>query len=148
MTTGKRKQSLIARSKKTPYLQDRPSIKRWNPIFFTNRQGRDRSFVEVSEQINEKGEPLDMLFGDSKVFGQSWEVEQTRKYLCEATNLPEGRVWVDRRIQAPKSNTGFSDWLESSELPTRLTKYVRLPTIETCYCVLTRSIGKQRAYSA
>jgi hypothetical protein len=130
MTTAKGKHKLNARYKKTPYPQDRPSIKRWNSIFFTNRKGRDRPFVEVSEQINEKGEPLDMLFGDPKVFGQSWEVEQTRKYLCEATNLPEGRVWVDRRIQAPKLNTRFSDWLESSELPVRLTKYVSLSTIE------------------
>jgi hypothetical protein len=136
MTTGKRKHKLNARSKKTPYPQERPSIKRWNPIFFTNRQGRDRSFVEVSEQINEKGKPLDMLLGDSKVFGQSWEVEQTRKYLCEATDLPESQVWVDRRIQAAKSSTGFSDWLESNELPIRLAKYVRLPTIETQVIVI------------
>jgi hypothetical protein len=49
-----------------------------------------------------------MLLRGPKVFGQSWEFEQTWKYLWEAAKFSEGQVWVDRRNQAAKSNTRFS----------------------------------------
>jgi hypothetical protein len=124
-TMGRRKTKLKPRRNKNPASEDGQPAKRWNPIFSTNRKGRDRPFIETFEELNEKRKLLDMLPRDSEISGQSWEVEQTRKYLCEATNLSQGQVWVDLRVKLVKSNTGFSGWLDSSELPSKLTQDVR-----------------------
>jgi hypothetical protein len=110
--------------RKNSIPEDRKPAKRWNPIFCTNRKVCDRPFVETFKGIFEDLTPLDVFLRDWESSGQPWEVEQTRKYLCEATSLPHGRVWVDRRITAFESNTNFSGWLDSSDLPRRLVQHV------------------------
>jgi hypothetical protein len=98
--------------------------KRWNPIFRTNRKVCDRLFVEAFKGIFEDLAPLDVFLSDWESSGQPWEVEQTRKYLCKATSLPNGQIWVDRRITTFESNTKFSEWLDSSNLSLRLKQHV------------------------
>lgn len=105
------------------------SPKRWNSEFFKNRHKlgkiHDRPFIEFLKDLQVQRSTLDAFLQNSEISGNSWEVEQVRKFFRVSQSFPEARVWVEDRSKTNEyGNATSSKWLNSKELEQALSSKV------------------------
>jgi hypothetical protein len=111
----------------------------WRPIFnLRNRRIEDRLFEKCLAERNVERNLLEVFLQNNESAVPSWEVEQARKYLREASRrkvahaqlITHARAWVESRRKLTDHCRGLPQWLSPNELGDFLRQRVRLASGE------------------